>query len=130
MSNPSVGRFIVKDIAAGPGEGNRRWTFSRPELQLLFQSVENQKLTVNFDVVPDTFRVTGPIMVNFFVNDHWIGQTECPKPGSYHFEAAIEDGILRPGEVTHVAAQADKHWSSGDGRQLGFLLVDAGIFPR
>jgi hypothetical protein len=131
MSNPSVSRFIVKDIVAGPGGDRRRWTFSRPELRLLFHDAENQKLTANFDVVPDTFRVTGPITVAFFVNGARVGSVYCPKPGSYHFEAGIEDGILQSGEVTTVAAEADKPWTSPvDGAQLGFLLVDAGIFPR
>ena len=131
MDNPQVQRYIVRDIAIGKEHGKRRWTFSRPELRFLLSDSENQKLVVNFDVVPDTFKVTGPIAVSFFVNDNLVGKKECPAPGSYRFEAPIEEGVLRPGEAASAAAVSDKHWTSpGDGAQLGFMLVDAGIFPQ
>jgi len=128
MSDQDADAHILRDVSPAAEANAWRWTFQRPELQFWLESTAPQKLAVDFAIAAETFKVTGPVTVSFYVNGKLLGREHCPKPGEYHFEKAVPAGWLRTDDFTVVAAEADKLWvSPTDGARLGFILRRMGF---
>jgi hypothetical protein len=126
MDAPDSDDYLVKDIS--PGRDFRRWAFVAPELRFRVKSASHLTLTVDFTVPEVTYKVTGPVTVNYAVNGKKLGTMRCTRAGDFHLEAPVPDGLVRPGETIHVTFDAAPRWiSPEDGAQLSFLLRSAGF---
>jgi hypothetical protein len=128
MSDADADAHIVRDVSPGGDGSPWRWTFQRPELRFWVESVERQRLSVEFVIASNTFEGTGPVTVSFFVNGRLLGRQRCPKHGQYRFEKAVPPEWLRTDDFTLVTAEADRHWvAPQDGARLGFILSRMGF---
>jgi len=128
MNDADADAHIVRDVSPGGDGSPWRWTFQRPELRFWVESVERQRLLVEFAIAENTFKATGPVTVSFFVNGRLLGRHHCPKPGQYRFQKAVPPEWLRTDDFTLVAAEADRHWVAlEDGARLGFILSRIGF---
>ncbi|MBM3746289.1 MAG: hypothetical protein FJW34_10875 [Acidobacteria bacterium] len=128
MSDVDADAHIVRDVSPGGDGSPWRWTFQRPELRFWVESVERQRLVVEFVIAENTFKQTGPVTVSFSVNGRLLGRQRCPKPGPYRFEKAVTSEWLRTDDFTMVTAEADRHWvAPEDGARLGFILSRIGF---
>ena len=128
MSDPSVDDYIVKDISDTLEAKTWRWAYDRPEVRLQLKQATGQKLEVHFSVADATFKTTGPVSINFFVNNKSVGTMKITKPGDQVFSKAIPTDLLKTDDFTNVAIEAKPYWtSSSDGRHLTVILTQVGF---
>jgi hypothetical protein len=131
MSDPAVNDYIVKDISDTLEANTWRWTYDRPELRFQLKDSKPQKVEVHFSVADATFKTTGPVTANFFVNNQPVGTMKITKPGAYVFSKPVPAGMLKTDELTTVAVEARPFWTSqNDGRHLTLILTEAGFVPE
>jgi hypothetical protein len=128
MSDPAVDDYIVKDISDTLEAKTWRWSYERPELRLQLKQVQGQKLEVHFSVADATFKTTGPVTINFLVNNKSVGTMKVTKPGDQVFSKPVPADLLRTDDFTDVAIEAKPFWtSSTDGRHLTLILTQVGF---
>ena len=117
--------YIIRDIDAG---GAARWTRDHPEMQFNVEFKPSLHLVVDFIVVAETFRSTGPVTLIVKVNDSQIGSMRCDRAGEYHFEKPVPRELIKNNTPTRVTAEASPVWvSPSDGAHLGYLILRAGF---
>jgi hypothetical protein len=128
MNDPSVNDYIVKDVSEALEGNTWRWSYDRPELRFNVKDTANQKLEVHFVVADATFKTTGPVTAQFFVNDKVVGSMKITKPGDYVFSKPIPAALFKPDSFDTVAVEARPFWTSKtDGRHLSVILIQAGF---
>jgi len=127
MDSPWIKRYVVRGLDLTPNTP-RRWTFGEAELKFRLKDIANRKLRVDFVVIEETFRVTGPFEIEFRVNDRSAGRFRCNRPGEYSFEAPVPKEFLEYRPETRLKLVMDKYWvAPSDGNKLGVQLVRAGF---
>jgi hypothetical protein len=117
--------YIVHDIDAG---GAARWTRDHPEMQFHVEPKPSLHLIVDFIIVAETLRSTGPVTLTVKVNDTRIGSIRCEHAGEYHFEKPVPPELIRKNVPTRLTAEAIPVWvSPTDGAHLGYLILRAGF---
>lgn len=128
MSAPNADLYIVGGILPGEPGSPWRWTGKRPELRFHLPVTSNLRFVMDFSVPETTFPQRGPVTVSVFINGRLLDKVRCAKHGEVHFEKAVPADWLRTDASTIAAAEIDKVWiASGDGAQLGFILIRAGF---
>jgi hypothetical protein len=127
MNSPYADRHILSGVLGGEPSGLWRWANQRAELRFELAELEGQTMFVRFVLSEDTFKVTGPVTMQFFLETTPMGAMHCAKPGEYEFERPAPPSLLKTGVPVTIAAEADKVWISPDNTKLGFLLVSAGF---
>jgi hypothetical protein len=132
MSDPAIDDYIVKDISDTLEANTWRWGYERPEVHLQLKQAAGQKLEVHFSVAEATFKTTGPVTVNFFVNNKSVGTMKITKPGEQVFSKAVPADLLKTDDLTDVAIEARPFWSSdgADNRHLTVILTQVGFVPE
>ena len=126
MDDPLSDDYLVKDI--GTQRDYRRWAFQHPELRFRLKQPISWKFTAEFSIPPVTYKVTGPVTVEYAVNGRTLGAMRCDHAGDYRLEKAVPEGLIKTGEVTRVTFEANPRWiAPEDGAQLSFLLRSAGF---
>ncbi|MCL5745001.1 MAG: hypothetical protein M1541_13925 [Acidobacteria bacterium] len=125
MGAYSAAAHIVRDVAGSPEGAGWRWTYRDPELR--FRPGTARKFAMDYGIVPEVFKITGPVTLSVKVNGHPLGEVRCESPGERHFERAVPAGWLTP--ETHVVARVDRHYTGADGSELGYILHRAGFVP-
>jgi hypothetical protein len=128
MNDPDVDQYTVKDFAPAVPGIYWRWTYDRPELRIWLKQAANLRVAMDFGIVAETFKTTGPVTVTLFVNGKAAVSKKYKVAGDYHLEAPVPAGwITVPGFAT-VAAEARPIWiAPRDGQHLGIVIVRAGF---
>ncbi len=129
MGDPDAEAFVVKDIAKGGAEGGVwRWTQKRPTVRVVLRSTDNQKLVADYTIPDVTFAQTGPVTLDFYVNDQKLDSVEVKKAGQQHFEKPVPAEWLKAGADNLVAIEINKMYvSPQDQSTLGFILARLGL---
>jgi hypothetical protein len=127
MSDPGVTPRLVRDIDDGP-PAPWRWTGPRPAVRIKIGYSRQMNYVIDFALPEVTFKDTGPVTVEFTVNDHVLNRVRYATPGSKHFEKAVPPDWLEPRSNVIVGAEIDPVWVSKlDGARLGFILTRIGL---
>ena len=104
------------------------WTLDAPELKFWLSSNQNRVLTVNFKLSGDTLKQTGRLVIDYFVNDHFLERVRYDGEGDHTYQRAIPSAWLRTNDYTTFKMQVrNPYVSPPDGAKLGVLLVSAGF---
>jgi len=123
MEDADAPSHFVKDVT-DLAAGTWRWTTRRPTVKIQLRSNKNLKYIIDFGIPEITFKQTGPVTVAFFVNDHELGRAKYRSAGDYHFEKAVPENWVQPGQDTLVSAEIDKVFvSPQDGARFGMTLT-------
>ena len=126
MADADADLHVVRDVI--PSAGSWRWTRKHPEVRLLMRTNEKLSYVMDFTVVEETLKQTGPVTVSFFVNDHLVDQMKCNTSGSRHFEKPIPPEWVEPGKDALVGAEVDKMYvSPADHEELGLIISRIGL---
>ena len=128
MNDPHAEDYFVRDIS-DTLEGNAfRWTRQRPALRFVLQSTENLRFVMDFFLSPDNMKVTGPVTISYYINNHLLDRVRYEKPGVLHFEKPVNPEWLTAGTETLVVAELDKVYiAPADKAVLGMVLTRAGF---
>lgn len=128
MGDPNANAYFVKDISAGKDTGGWRWTYDHPELRFIIRKADGVHAVADFSIADATFQKTGPVTIQFFVNDKVIAKEKYTKAGSYHFDQAVPAGLLTVDKPATFALEPKPVWvSPTDKAHLGVILVRAGF---
>ncbi len=128
MSDPTVERYFVADIAKGVQSSPWRWTGPRPSVRVTLKSTSNLRYHMEFTLPEVTFKDTGPVTITYFVNHRVLDKVKYDTAGNKVFDKAVPSGFLKPMDENVLAAEVDKPWlSKGDGRRLGLILSRIGL---
>jgi hypothetical protein len=126
-----AGEYVLSGLYPRRGRDPYRWTGPRVELRLKIARQTPLKLVADLAVADPAFNTTGPISVHFLLDRKNAGTLSCPHPGRYHFEQDIPPEWTAGVGAAQVTMVADPDfYSARDRCRYGFLLFDAGLFPR
>lgn len=130
MSEAETDAYIVQDIPKG-ANGPWRWAGKKPTVRIFLTNTAandpNTIVLVEYSVADATFKDTGPVGFQFFLNGQKLGEERQTKPGDFTFTKTIPAGVLKAGE-NDIAVEVDKVWKSPtDGAELGFILTAIGF---
>lgn len=130
MGDAETDAYIVQDIPKG-ANGPWRWAGKKPTVRIFLSNTAasdpNTVVMVEYSVAEATFKDTGPVGFQFFLNGQKIGEQRQTQPGAYTFSANAPPGLLKAGE-NDLAVEVDKPWKSpSDGAELGFILTAIGF---
>ena len=127
MSDRDTDAYIIQDIPKS-GTDPWRWTGKRPTVRLAVAETSGLKLVVDYSVVENTLKDTGPVNLTFFVNGQPLATVHEDKKSIKHFEKSVPPEMLKPGVDNALAVEIDKVWiAKQDGAQLGFLIGGIGL---
>lgn len=121
-------RLIVKDIYSGGMPW--RWTAKEPTIRVPLLSTESLKFSADFNLWDETFKVTGPVEISFFVNSKLLDKVRYETPGSKHFEKPIPEDWLMGNSDATLALLIDRVYVAyRDGFKFGVILTRLGLKP-
>lgn len=128
MGDPRAPEAIVRDISPRSEGVGWRWTYLEPTLKFYLRQSEGQSFVMDFSIIQNAFKDTGPVTLSCFINSRLLTTVYCPRPGDYHLEKRVPAAWLRDRNPTIVRAVLDKVWTApADGARLGYVLVRAGF---
>ena len=128
MDMPNATDHLVSDVLPELEGGHWRWALKNPVLRFRIPRTNGLKLRVDWSVVEDTFKDTGPVTVKFFVEDHLLGEQRADKPENFVFEKPVPEAWLTTDRPVLVKMELDKLWTSPtDGAKRGFILTKLGF---
>lgn len=130
IGKPGAGQYIVKDVLVGGPKSDGYWTLDQPELQFRLASVKDHIFRERFYVPRETFQKTGPLVVDFYVNGHYLDQAHFPKDGDILYEHPVPEEWLKINDLTTVRMLVHNPYvAPRDRTRLGFVLRSAGFSP-
>ncbi len=102
------------------------WTLDDSELKFRLSSREHHVFREHYYLPLDTLKVTGPLMVDFYVNGHLLDKTIFAKDGEVVYQHDVPMDWLTPGSITLVRMRVHNPYvAPRDGARLGVLLRSA-----
>jgi hypothetical protein len=130
IGTPGASRYIVKGVMVGDPKADGYWTRDEPELQFQLSSVEHHVFREHFYMPLDTFKQTGPLAVDFYVDGHLLDQARFDKDGDVIYQHDVPVDWLKADSPTTVKMRVHNPYvSPRDGARLGFLLRSASFSP-
>jgi hypothetical protein len=126
FGQPEAATHIVKDIDPFV-HVNWVLTGKEPTLKILAISDQNMKLLVDFTLLDDSLRKTGPIELTFQVNGKVLDKIRYERAGNKRFEKDVPADWLIAEKENTVAIGVDKLFPTDDGTKYGFILSRVGF---
>jgi hypothetical protein len=126
MADGDANQHFVRDLLGDTGPW--RWATKHPEVRLTVRTNQNLRYTIDFSIVGQTFKDTGPLEFTFYVNGHALDHVRYTSEGQKHFEKAVPEDWILPGKENILGAEVDKLWySPADHKPLGFIITRIGL---
>jgi len=100
------------------------------ELHFRLSSVQHHIFRERYFLPLETLKVTGPLIVDFYVNGHHLDQAHFAKDGIVIYEHEVPEAWLTTAKLTNVKMlihnpYVDPH----NGSRLGVVLMSAAFSP-
>lgn len=129
-NDPEAETYFIKDVRGLEGAA-WRWTLAEPEFRFFLKSAKGRVFHLNLGINDVTFRTTGPVRMQIFVNGQLLDEPVFQRPGDAVLEKAVPDGWLKPQAENRVLVKVLNAWPAADpGIFLGFVLHDAGFVSQ
>lgn len=135
VGTPGADRYIVKDVLAAGAKADGYWTLDRPELRFRLSSAQHDVFREHFYIPAETLKQTGPLVVDFYINGHWLDQARFATDGEVVYQHRVPAEWLkgdRPetGGLTTVEMRVHNPYiAPGSGARLGVVLRSAVFAP-
>ena len=107
-----------------------RWTGKRAVLRVRLKDTEDLKYVMKLAVPGTVVERYGPVKLGIQLNGKPWEQVRYEKDGVYEWEKAVPAELLKPDSENVLAIETDKVLpAEKGGRELGFILVWAGLQP-
>jgi hypothetical protein len=128
VSSADAYKYFVGEIIMCPPGSAFCWTQDSPELKFWLSSSRDRIFAVQFKLSSDTLKQTGPVVIDYFINDHFLERVRYAEEGDHTYRYAVPSRWLRTDDYTMVKMQIRNPYVSPlDGAKLGVLLVSAGF---
>ncbi|HEX5227274.1 MAG TPA: hypothetical protein VFW44_06165 [Bryobacteraceae bacterium] len=130
VGKPGVAQYIVNGVLVGDDKAKGFWTLDQAELQFRLATVQDHVFRERYFLPRETLQVTGPLVVDFYVNDHHLDKAQFAKDGIVVYEHAVPAEWLKSTELTRVKMVFHNPYvNPQNGVKLGVLLMSAGFSP-
>jgi hypothetical protein len=117
---------VVKGVLVGDAKSRGFWTLDEPELKFLLSSAQHHVFREHFFLPRETLKQTGPLIVDFYVNEHLLDQTRFAQDGDVIYQHDVPVDWLRAGALTTVRMRIHNPYiAPRDGARLGVVLMSA-----
>ena len=128
IASPDAYKYFVKDVVMWNPQSDACWTLEAPELKFWLVSSEHRFLAARFRLVKQTLAQTGPLVVDYFVNDRLLDRVRYADEGEHTYRREVPAAWLRTGDYTLVRMQVENPYiAPADGAKLGVLLMSTGF---
>lgn len=126
MADLDANDHFVQDLLGDTGPW--RWATKHPEVRLTVRTNQMLRYTIDFTIVGQTFKDTGPLEFTFDVNGHELDRVKYTTEGGKHFEKPVPEDWILPNKENILGAEVDKLWySPADHKPLGFIVTRIGL---
>ncbi|MBV9770128.1 MAG: glycosyltransferase family 39 protein [Bryobacterales bacterium] len=130
IGRPGASQYVVKDVLVGDPKSDGYWTLDNPEFNFLLSSSQDRFFWERFYLPLETLKQTGPLIVDFYVNGHYLDQARFAKDGEVVYQHEVPADWLRPRSLTNVRMHVHNPYiAPRDKARLGVLLRAAGFKP-
>lgn len=128
---PAAAQYIVNGVLVTDPKADRYWTLDQVELQFRLSSAQDHVFWAHFSVPPDTFQQTGPLIVDFYVNGHFLDQARFSHAGDVVYKRDVPIEWLKTASITKVQMRIHNPYiDPRSGTRLGVLLRSAVFVPH
>lgn len=128
VGDPNRQAYIVQGLLLGPIGSDSAWTLDNPELRFKIASTANRELALRFVIVGETLKKTGPLKVEFFVNNHLLDRATYSDDGERTYRHPIPPAWLTTEDFNVVRMHIlNPYVAPRDGAKLGVLLKSASL---
>jgi hypothetical protein len=128
VSSADAYKYFVDEIIMCQPKSVACWTLDAPELKFWLTSSEDRFLTAHFQISKDTLQQTGPLVIDYLINDRLLERVRYTEDGDHTYRHAVPADWLRTGDYTIVKMQIrNPYIAPADGAKLGVLLMSAGF---
>ena len=128
VSSADAYKYFIDEIILCPPKSEVCWTLDSPELKFWLASNRDRVFTARFRLSPDTLQQTGPLMIDYFINGHFLERVRYAEEGEHTYRRAVPSDWLSTGDYTVVKIQVrNPYIAPVDGAKLGVLLISAGF---
>lgn len=129
MNQTDAERHLVSGIY-GLQAQTWRWAGRQAVLRLRVSSAENLRYVMRFAVPQAVLARNGPVRLEILINGKKLDELRYSKDGVYDIAKPVPPAMLKPDAENMVTIEIDKPLpSDGEGPELGFILVHAGLRP-
>jgi len=126
VGKPGASQYVVKGVLVGDAKSRGFWTLDEPELKFLLSSAQHHVFREHFFLPRETLKQTGPLIVDFYVNEHLLDQTRFAQDGDVIYQHDVPVDWLRAGALTTVRMRIHNPYiAPRDGARLGVVLMSA-----
>jgi hypothetical protein len=130
IGQPGAAQYLVKGVLVGLPDQPSYWTLDQPEFRFHLSSTGHHRFMERFYLPPETVKQTGPLHVDFYVNDHLLDQAVFPKEGDILYQHDVPASWLSTDGFTNVRMYVHNPYvAPADGARLGVLLRAASFNP-
>ncbi|MGA2879454.1 MAG: hypothetical protein ABSG13_10925 [Bryobacteraceae bacterium] len=130
IGSPGAAHYVVKGVLVTDPKADGYWTLDDTELQFQLSSVQHHVFREHYYLPYDTLKVTGPLLVDFYINGHLLDQTRFAKDGEAVYQHDVPVDWLNTGSLTMVRMRVHNPYiAPRDGAKLGVLLRSAVFAP-
>lgn len=128
VGRPGAAQYAVSGVLIGDEKSQGFWTLDKAELQFKLSSVNDHVFRERYFLPRETLNVTGPLMVDFYVNNHHLDQAHFAKDGIVIYEHEVPQEWLTTKELTKVKMVIHNPYvAPQNGAHLGVVLMSAGF---
>src|SRR4029077_20696614 len=83
---PGAAQYLVKGVQVGPPDQPGYWTLDQPEFRFRLASTKHHWFMERFFLPRETLKKTGPLRVDFYVNEHLLDHAVFAKDGDVLYQ--------------------------------------------
>jgi hypothetical protein len=130
IGKPGARQYIVKGVQVGAPDQTGYWTLDQPEFRFRLSTTRHHWFMERFWLPMDTLSKTGPLHVDFYVNNHLLDQTVFAKDGDTLYQHDVPEAWLSTDGPTSVRMLVHNPYVAPPyGDKLGVLLLAASFNP-
>ena len=130
IGKPGAAQYIVKGVQVGPPDQVGYWTLDRPEFRFHLASTKHHWYMQRFFLPRETLTKTGPLRVDFYVNEHLLDHAVFAKDGDVLYQHDVPASWLKTDGLTSVRMEVQNPYvAPADGAKLGVLLLAGSFNP-
>ena len=130
IGKPGAARYLVKGVLLGDAKAQGYWTLDKSELQFQLHSVQHHVFRERYFLPLETLKITGPLIVDYYVNGHHLDQAQFAKDGVEIYEHQVPEAWLTTGKLTTVQMLVHNPYiDPHNGTRLGVVLMSAAFSP-
>jgi len=130
IGKPGANQYFVKGVLVGDPKSDGYWTLDEPELKFRLASPQDHIFTAHFFLPEETMKQTGPLIVDFYINDKFLDRARFPHAGELFYQHAVPVSWLKTDSLTLVRIHVlNPYIAPLDKAKLGVLLRAAAFNP-